>query len=56
MPQSLVKMAVHVVFSTKNRKNLIPQDEQRDLWAYLGGIAKGIEAAPVPNDERYVFE
>ena len=40
MAQSLVRIAVHAIFSTKERKNLIPQDELPDLWAYLGGIAR----------------
>ena len=40
MPQSLLKMAVHVVFGTKQRKNLIPRDRQEELWAYVGGIAR----------------
>ncbi len=40
MSQSLVKIAIHVIFSTKERKNLIPQNELQTLWAYMGGIAK----------------
>ena len=40
MPQSLVRIAIHAVFSTKERKNLIPESEFKNLWAYLGGIAK----------------
>ena len=40
MAQSLIKIAIHVIFSTKERKNLIPQGELQDLWAYLGGIAR----------------
>ena len=43
MPQSLVKVAVHVVFGTKGRKDLIPQNRQQDLWAYLGGIARNLK-------------
>ena len=40
MAQSLVRIAVHAVFSTKERKNLIPQNELLDVWGYLGGIAR----------------
>ena len=40
MPQSLVRIAIHAIFSTKERKKLIPENELPDLWAYLGGIAK----------------
>lgn len=45
MPQSLVKVAVHVVFGAKLRKNLIPHDRQQDLWAYMGGIARNKKIA-----------
>ncbi len=29
----------HVVFATKDRRNLIPEDLQPRLWSYMGGIA-----------------
>src|SRR5438105_4673221 len=61
MPQSLVKVAVHIIFSAKLRKNLIPQDRQQDLWAYMGGIArnKNIEliiAGGMRNHLHMLFE
>ncbi len=31
---------MHVVFSTKERRNLIPENIRPDLWAYMGGIAR----------------
>jgi putative transposase len=31
---------VHVVFSTKDRRKLIPKESQRPLWAYLAGVCK----------------
>jgi REP element-mobilizing transposase RayT len=31
---------VHVVFSTKDRRKLIPKESQRPLWAYLAGVRK----------------
>jgi len=34
-----VSNLVHCVFSTKNRRDLIPAGVQPDLWAYLGGTA-----------------
>lgn len=40
MPQSLLKVAVHVVFGTKGRRNLIPEGREEALWAYIGGIAR----------------
>jgi REP element-mobilizing transposase RayT len=38
MPQSLVKMLVHVVFSTKNRANLITPETEPHLFGYMSGI------------------
>ena len=38
MPQSLVKMLVHIIFSTKNRANLITPEIEPDLFAYIHGI------------------
>ena len=31
---------VHVVFSTKDRRKLIPKESQTRLWAYLAGVCK----------------
>jgi putative transposase len=33
-------LLVHCVFSTKNRRHLIPEPLKRKLWAYIGGIAR----------------
>ena len=32
---------IHCVFSTKDRRSLIPADRTAELYAYLGGIARG---------------
>jgi REP element-mobilizing transposase RayT len=40
MPHTYTKLLVHCVFSTKERRDLIPQQIQPDLWAYIGGIAR----------------
>jgi putative transposase len=32
---------IHCVFSTKERRPLIPADRAAELYAYLGGIARG---------------
>jgi len=40
MPSSYVSNHVHIVFSTKNRLKMIPEDLQPKLWAYMAGIAK----------------
>jgi REP element-mobilizing transposase RayT len=34
---------VHVIFSTKNRRKMIPRELQPRLWAYLAGIGKNHE-------------
>jgi REP element-mobilizing transposase RayT len=34
---------VHCVFSTKDRRNLIPYDLQPKLWAYLIGMAANLQ-------------
>lgn len=38
MSQSLVKILVHIVFSTKDRARLIPPDFEPRLYGYIGGI------------------
>ena len=40
MPQSLSKIIVHLVFSTKNRKEWIAEDFQLKLHAYLATVAR----------------
>ena len=47
MPQSLSKVNVHIIFSTKNRQNLIDDRIENSLYEYLGGICKGLECNPV---------
>ena len=48
MPQSLVKMLVHVVFSTKDRVNLINPEFEDKLFGYINGIVKN-------NDSRLIL-
>lgn len=38
MAQTLVSLYVHVIFSTKNRADLITPKVEPDLFAYIGGI------------------
>jgi putative transposase len=40
MPQSLVKILVHAVFSTKNRENLITSEIESALFGYMSGIVE----------------
>lgn len=40
MPQSLVKILVHTVFSTKNRTDLIVPEIEEGLFGYIHGIVE----------------
>ena len=40
MAQTLTRILLHVVFSTKERRNLIAPAVEPDLHAYLGGICR----------------
>jgi REP element-mobilizing transposase RayT len=44
MPQSLAKILVHAVFSTKNRADLIPVEIENDLFPYIHGITANHES------------
>lgn len=47
MPQSLSKLYVHIVFSTKNREQVISREIEEELFSYLGGICKSLECNPL---------
>ena len=47
MPQSLSKVYVHIVFSTKYRQSLIDDTIAVALFEYIGGICRGLECNPV---------
>ena len=40
MPQSLFKMLAHIVFSTRNRADLIAPEIEEGLFGYIHGIAE----------------
>ena len=40
MPQSLFKVLIHAVFSTKDRADLITPDIEGDLFGYIQGIVE----------------
>src|SRR5438045_6617059 len=42
MPQSLARVIVHLVFSTKNREPFIAAEQRQRLFAYLGGALNGM--------------
>ena len=56
MPQSLSKILLHIVFSTKNRKPWISESIQSRLHAYLAGACRsqGCEAYRVGGTEDHV--
>jgi putative transposase len=47
MPQSLSKIYVHLIFSTKNRERVIPRHLHPDLHAYMGGILRDLGCTAV---------
>ncbi len=47
MAQTLTEIYIHVIFSTKNRADLISPEIEEELFAYTGGIVKN-------NDSRLV--
>jgi len=47
MPQSLPKICLHTIFSTKNRRDIIDQNIESQLYKYLSGILKNIDCTPI---------
>jgi putative transposase len=47
MPQSLTKVYVHLVFSTKYRQPIIGDEVKDELYDYVGGICKQWECNPI---------
>lgn len=47
MPQSLAKLYVHLIFSTKNRKPFLDGDIQTELASYLGGTLNHLDCQPI---------
>ncbi|WP_124642287.1 IS200/IS605 family transposase [Amniculibacterium aquaticum] len=47
MGQSLNKIYVHLVFSTKNRQPVIDDFIKDELFSYLGGICRNLECNPI---------
>ena len=56
MAHSYVRSVFHIVFSTKQRMQLIPSDHQSRLWNYLAGIARnhGLQVLAVGGTENHV--
>lgn len=47
MPQSLAKIYVHLIFSTKNRERAVPDDLRPGLHAYMGGVLRDLGCTAV---------
>lgn len=47
MPSSHIASYVHIVFSTKDRHRWIRPEWDSRLYAYMGGIIKGLDAVPL---------
>jgi REP element-mobilizing transposase RayT len=47
MPQSLAKVYLHTVFSTKYRQPLILPEVEESLYNYIGGIIKSMGGYPL---------
>jgi REP element-mobilizing transposase RayT len=47
MPQSLAKIYIHLVFSTRNRERVLADGDGPDLHAYIGGILNGLGCIPL---------
>lgn len=47
MSQSFVQIYVHIVFHTKNNKQLIRPEIEVELYSYFGGILKNYKSNPL---------
>ena len=47
MAHSYSRNHIHLVFSTKERRNTIPKEMRPRLWVYIAGICKNYEMTPV---------
>ena len=47
MAQSLSKLYVHIIFHIKNNDVTIRSEDEKELYAYIGGIIKANEAFPI---------
>src|SRR5947209_1826683 len=47
MSQSLVNNVIHLVFSTRDRRPMITDALERDLYPYLLGILRNLDCVPI---------
>ena len=59
MAQSLARIIIHVIFSTKNRKPMIAPAIRDELNAYLAGVLKHYGCSPIeincPPDHAHIL-
>ncbi len=47
MPNTYSSQFVHIVFSTKNRRRLISEEIEKEVWRFISGIAKRSGVTPL---------
>jgi REP element-mobilizing transposase RayT len=47
MPQSLARVHIHIVFSTKDRRPLLTDSVPDSLYAYMATVLENVGCAPV---------
>ncbi|MBX9661027.1 MAG: IS200/IS605 family transposase [Nitrospiraceae bacterium] len=47
MPQSLARLHVHLIFSTKHRQRLVTDPVRDSLHAYMATVLRNLDCAPV---------
>ena len=60
MPQSLARILVHLIFSTKNREPFLRDDVRPELHKYISGILKALDSpvisiASMPDHVHMLF-
>ena len=59
MPQSLAKLYVHMIFSTKNREPLLDREIQTELASYIGGTLNHLDCQSIEighaRDHVHIF-
>jgi len=50
MPHAFTKNHIHLVFSTKQRLKLIPDEMQPETWSYITGICHNLGLIPVATN------
>jgi REP element-mobilizing transposase RayT len=47
MSQSLSKLFIHAIFHVKNNECLIRPEDEKELYAYMGGVLKLSKSIPI---------